>query len=210
MSIIKKVVNPFINLFKKTPTESAKSIFRKDNLGVELRDVVWNMYHNKDDINGFVKDKDLSNKNQQVYFNPESNKLLMSVAGTHNIKDVGTDFQLIGGQIKNTSRYREADKTLKNAKDKYDTNATVVGHSLGSSVASRIASKDDRVINYNPAYIGGKDRSNTTNIRNSGDIISVFGANSSYSFGIPLSIANPLNWLNNHTSNSLKGQNLFI
>ena len=32
--------------------------------------------------------------NQQVYYNPNEKKLLMSVAGTHNLRDVGTDFML--------------------------------------------------------------------------------------------------------------------
>lgn len=208
MDFIKKNVNPFWNnLFKKTPSTTSNNLFRKD--GLNLREVIKSSYNPQNNLNGFIKDKELSNKNQQVYFNPENNRLLMSVAGTHNLKDVGADFQLIGGNIKQTGRYKEADKTLQLAKDKYNTNATVVGHSLGSAVASRIAGTDDKVINYNPAYIGGKDRPNTTNIREAGDIVSVFGAGKSINFGNPINLLSPLSWGTSHSSDRL-GNNFFI
>ena len=38
--------------------------------------------------NGYNFDSKLSNKNEKVYYNPNQNKLLVSVAGTHNFKDV--------------------------------------------------------------------------------------------------------------------------
>ena len=57
--------------------------------------------------------------------------MLVSVAGTHNLKDFGTDVQLAFGNLKNTSRYEEAKKVLEKAKKKYDgSDVTVTGHSL--------------------------------------------------------------------------------
>lgn len=47
---------------------------------------------------GFNYDSMLSNHNQQVWFNPNSKKLLYNVAGTHNLTDWGTDLWLaLGG-----------------------------------------------------------------------------------------------------------------
>jgi hypothetical protein len=40
---------------------------------------------------GYRYDKFLSNDNEQVYYNPNNKKLLMSVAGTHNLSNFGTD-----------------------------------------------------------------------------------------------------------------------
>ena len=42
--------------------------------------------------------------------------MLVNVAGTHNLKDVITDVNLAFGNLKNTSRYKEAKKVLEKAK----------------------------------------------------------------------------------------------
>ena len=129
---------------------------------------------------GYRYDKFLSNDNEQVYYNPNNKKLLMSVAGTHNLKDFGTDIWLAGGLLKNTSRYKEAESTLKRAKQKYDVkNATISGHSLGGAISQYIASKVDQVYTLDKgATIGQKTRSNEKAYRTSGDLISILNANS--------------------------------
>ena len=45
-------------------------------------------------MNGYNLDLKLSNHNKQVYYNPDHKKLFVSVAGTHNARDWGTDFFL--------------------------------------------------------------------------------------------------------------------
>ena len=129
---------------------------------------------------GYRYDKFLSNDNEQVYYNPNNKKLLMSVAGTHNLSDFGTDIWLAGGLLKNTSRYKEAESTLKRAKQKYDVkNATISGHSLGGPISQYIASKGDQVYTLDKgATIGQKTRSNEKAYRTSGDLISILNANS--------------------------------
>ena len=101
----------------------------------------------------------------------------MSVAGTHNLRDVGTGFMLDIGKLNNTSRYKEAKSTIDKAKNKYNPMKTVVaGHSLGNSIANYIGSKDDQVIGLNGGYtIGQKTRANTTNYRTGGDLVSLLG-----------------------------------
>ena len=93
---------------------------------------------------GYDLDKSLSNDNQQVWYNSKKNKLLYTIAGTHNISDVGTDIYLGLGKLKDTNRYKEADKTLKKAQEKYKPKHTDInGHSLGGSIAQGLHNRGD-------------------------------------------------------------------
>ena len=93
---------------------------------------------------GYDLDQSLSNDNQQVWYNPKKNKLLYTIAGTHNLKDVGTDIYLGLGKLKSTNRYKEADMTLKKAQEKYKPKHTDInGHSLGSSIAMGLHNRGD-------------------------------------------------------------------
>jgi hypothetical protein len=54
---------------------------------------------------GYQIDKKLSNENQQVYYNPESKKLLYNVTGSHNLTDwVNSDLKLALGIRKNEGK----------------------------------------------------------------------------------------------------------
>jgi uncharacterized alpha/beta hydrolase family protein len=93
---------------------------------------------------GYTRDNELSNGDHQAYINKNNGKLLFNVTGSHNLKDAITDGYLAFGGLKNTSRYKTADAALKKAKEKYNpTNVSVVGHSLGGSIAGLISSKSD-------------------------------------------------------------------
>jgi hypothetical protein len=137
---------------------------------------------------GYNYDSMLSNHNQQVYYNPNENKLLYNVAGTHNLKDVGTDLYLGLGKLKDTNRYKEAKKTLGNAKNNAQT--VISGHSLGASIGNYIGDKNDKKYLYNAGYtIGQKTRSNkgnTTNLRTLTDPVSILslGAKNQKTIGI--------------------------
>ena len=151
----------------------------------KLYDVLSASYGNLNSQNtldkfGYKQDADLSNHNEQVYFNKDQNKLLYSITGTHNLQDIGTDAYLAVGKIKDTKRYQEADETLQHAKTKYGvSNATVVGASLGGTIGGYISSRNDRVLTHNKgATIGQPVRSNEIHYRNSGDIVSIMNANS--------------------------------
>ena len=130
---------------------------------------------------GYNYDSMLSNHNQQVWYNPNTKRILFNVAGTHNLKDWGTDLYLAFGELKNTNRYKEARNTLQQAKNKYgnDIKTSVNAHSLGGSIAQYIADKDDKVYTLDKgATIGQKTRSNENAYRTSGDIVSALNANS--------------------------------
>jgi hypothetical protein len=125
---------------------------------------------------GFKLDRDLSNDNQQVLYNKEKNKLLYNIAGTHNLKDWGTDAYLLFGNIKNTNRYKEADERLKQAKQKYNVNnATITGHSLGATLGNYIAKPEDKAYLLDEGATFGQRQRNNDNhqhFRTRGDLVS--------------------------------------
>jgi hypothetical protein len=152
-----------------------------------LYDVIKNSYakNKAKSMKGYNLDEKLSNHNQQVYYNPSSNKLLYSVTGTHkthllDFNDVGTDFALGAGFLKDTNRYKEADRTLKQAKQKYGVNkATIAGHSLGGAIAGYVGNPDvDSIYTLDKgATIGQSVRKGEKAYRTSGDAISFINAN---------------------------------
>ena len=144
---------------------------------LSLYDTLKNSYSKdpKQNMNGYQ----LSNHNQQVYYNPQHKKLVVSVAGTHNLRDWGSDLYLGLGKLKDTNRYKEAKSVYDKAKAKYNPmQATAVGHSLGNSIANYITSGNDKSVGLDGGFtIGQKERSNATNYRTSGDVVSALGAN---------------------------------
>ena len=149
-----------------------------------LFDVIKNSYakNKAKSMKGYNLDVGLSNHNQQVYYNPNNKKLLYSVSGTHNWNDVGTDIYLGAGHLKDTNRYKEAEKTLKQAKQKYGVNkAMIAGHSLGGSISGYIGNPDvDSIYTLDKgATVGQTVRKNEHAYRTKGDAISFINANDS-------------------------------
>jgi hypothetical protein len=100
---------------------------------------------------GYNFDKDLSNIHSRVYYQPDDKHLLVSYRGTHNLyNDIPTDLAILTGNLKNTDRYKHSKEVLDNAKKKYNTSATIIGHSAGGSLASAVNSDDrDKIITFN-------------------------------------------------------------
>jgi len=132
---------------------------------------------------GYQLDTSLSNKNNKVSYNQAQKKLIFIVKGTNptSAQDVYTDVALSFGRLKNTDRYKDSDKRLKQAKQKYGvSSALVVGHSLGAIISKYIAGSSDKVVQYNSAsVIGEKPRDNVTSYRTSGDLVSLLNKNTS-------------------------------
>lgn len=212
-----------MNIFKKTPTEPT-SFFKKGNL--KLYDVLKNSYNPNPhafEKQGYQYDASLSNRNQQVYHNPNDNKLLISYTGTHNLSDWGTNLALVTGHLKDTKRYKEADKTYHLAKQKYAGADTIIaGHSLGSQLASSVAHKNDKVYTLDKANLPFQGiKSNETAFRTAGDPVSIFGAGSkrmttlpaqsSLSFLLPTSVTKSVkNALESHKLDQIKNQQIYI
>ena len=147
---------------------------------MDLHDVLKNGYsqHKKTNLNGYELDKDLSNGNQQVYYNKEKNKLHYNVNGTRNLADWITDAIGLTGNLKNTNRYKQADITLKKAKDKYKiNNASISGRSLGGAITSLISKNNDKVYTLDKFGLANKIKSNEQAFRTSGDLVSILNSN---------------------------------
>ena len=171
----------------------------------------------RNDLNkyGYNYDSMLSNSNQQVYFNPNENKLLVNVAGTKSLQDVGTDLYLAFGDLKSTNRYKQARDTLNKAKEKYNVdNATITGHSLGGAISQYIAGKDDKAITLDKgATIGQKSRKNESAYRVEGDIVSLLNAGAKRTTTLENDKPSFLpirNVLNAHAVDRIKDKNIFI
>ena len=170
--MFKKSNKPSKQLYKKKNDNT--SLLKKGCLS--LHGTIKNSYASEKDQSKFGKDcgyeydKDLSNDNQQVYYNPESNHLLMSVSGTHNVSDIGTDLKMMGSGIKSTDRYKQAEMTLGKAKAKYNpSSSTGIGHSLGGAVVSNL--NLDQKVTYNKAHTNPftKTGKSETHLRTYGD-----------------------------------------
>ena len=169
---------------------------------------------------GYVRDNELSNDNQQVYYNPIKHKMLYDIAGTHNLKDVGTDIYLAAGHLKDTNRYKEAESTLQKAKDKYHPVKTVgVGHSLGGSVVGYLPVDKSYTLDKGATF-GQSIAKNEKAYRTSGDAVSLLNSTNKGMTTLknpshPVRTGNPLldfgmNVLNSHNVDNIKGQSIFV
>lgn len=161
---------------------------------------------------GYNFDSMLSNQNQQVWYNPKENKLLYNVAGTHNLKDWGTDLYLGLGKLKETNRYKEAKNILEQAKKKYNNPKTIIsGHSLGGTITNYIGDKNDKKYSFNAGYtIGQKTRSNngnTTNLRTFTDPVSLLSLGAKNQKNISFGGLNPIL---SHNLENLKNKSIRI
>ena len=203
---------PWLDNFKPLTTNPSLSLYDTIKYSYKPLNEQEEFYKRQ----GYQLDKSLSNDNQQVLYNPNTKKLLYNIAGTHKLSDWGTDLNLALGNLKNTSRYKEADERLKQAKQKYGVNsATISGHSLGSSIGSYIAKPEDKAYLLNGGYtIGQKSRDYGGNhkfYRVGGDLVSLFGARND---GVMNTLNNKHGYLTNfldaHNVEQIKDKNIFI
>ena len=124
-------------------------------------------------------DHELSNVQTKVFYNPESdNPLLITYRGTKNfLNDIPTDIAIGFGQLKHTDRYKDSKYIYQKAKEKYNSNALLMGFSLGGSLASAVSEPNDKVITYNKGSAGfvgpaTETKANETAYRWNGDILS--------------------------------------
>ena len=166
---------------------------------------------------GFIMDQQLSDSNNKIYYNKDKKQLIHNVLGSHTTKDWFVHNPLIGVGIgfKNTNRYKDSHKKLREAKAKYNApNATVIGHSQGGYTAGMISSKGDKVYTLNKAAtIGQKVRGNETHYRTQ-DLVSLMNANSKHTVNLRSdarqTISAPLNIVNNHIVSAIQNKPIFV
>ena len=158
------------------------------NIPLNLQTVLKSSYLTKEQSssllskNGYTMDNDLSNINTRVYYNPELDKSILTIRGTKNLlNDIPTYFSVFLGttDLQNTKRFKDTEKIYNKAKEKYK-NLTIVGHSLGGSLANALPTdKNDRVFTYNKGVglINHNTKGNETALRTQTDIISFLSKN---------------------------------
>lgn len=112
----------------------------------------------RESIDGYNIDRSLSNKRTRTYHNPETNQTVIAHRGTKptDMKDLKNDFLIATGMFnkKTSSRIRNAGKIAKGAEEKYGSNISNVGHSLGGTMAQKTGRKlraeNSKVVGYNP------------------------------------------------------------
>ena len=141
-----------------------------------LHEVIKNSYATtkSPQLGGYEYDAMLSNHNHQTYYNPKERKLLFSITGSHNGADWLNNAKLLTGVgFKQSNRYKESHKALRDAKSKYNiNNATVVGHSQGGYTAQHISSGGDKVLTLDKAATFGGKLKSGDHYRTKGDLIS--------------------------------------
>jgi hypothetical protein len=133
---------------------------------------------------GYQLDKELTNKNHQVYVNPAENKVLYNINGTQGnqglgklITDWNTNVQIAIGKGKKTQRYEEEKGNLEKAKKKYENyNTTLTGHSQAHYFINELGDKKDKKITYNGAHFPFQPVK-TTHYKTTLDPVSVFATN---------------------------------
>jgi hypothetical protein len=156
---------------------------------------------------GYELDKSLSNHNEQVWHNSKKNKLLYTIAGTHNISDVGTDVYLGLGKLKDTNRYKEADRILKKAQEKYKPKHTdITGHSLGGSIAQGLHNRGNTKT-LDAGYTIGQP-THGEHFRHARDVVSFLSSNDKHNHKLRKNEG--INPLYTHNVDRIKNEHIFI
>lgn len=124
----------------------------KEELGL-VKNLLDNSYKKPQaqakEVNGYFRDDSLSGQRAQVYYNPESKKVIVSHRGTASPQDVLTDVKMIFGN-KTGERFKHGRNIQRQAEEKYGAeNITTVGHSLGGTIAERVGKKSGKIVTLN-------------------------------------------------------------
>jgi len=129
----------------------------------------------EDHVGDFQLDKELSTRKAQVYYNPQTDEVVVNNRGTaKTFSDWNNNLQYIKGLYDMTDRMKQATRVQKQAIDKYGKVDINVGHSQGGIITRKLNEKGltGEVINVNPATLFEKQKKNETVIRSSGDVVS--------------------------------------
>ena len=122
-------------------------------------------------------DEELSKDIHKVYHNPNSKKSIIGYKGTTNYKDVLTDIEGICLNDYEHKDFKYAYSVYDKVKERYGDNISTSGHSLGGSLADRVAAKNDKnAIVFNPGSgpLGFKTSDKTQVYRKKDDQVSIY------------------------------------
>ena len=126
--------------------------------GLLLHDAIDASYQSTNDARhrlekqGYIMDNDLSNVEEKVYNNQKTGELLIVYRGSVNLKNdwLDTNVSLLKGDLKNSERYKRSKDVYDKAKIKYNKDkVTLVGDSMGGSLASAVGNNNDNILTHN-------------------------------------------------------------
>ena len=150
-----------------------------------LKDVLASSYQNKKTAQNTLEkygakvDKELSGKEAKVFINEDGTPNI-AVRGSKNIKDfLISDPLLALGLSKYDPRKKRTDELIQRVKDKYQVDPNLYGHSLGGALVSGANTKG-KITTFNKgaglSELFKPIPSNQTDIRTTGDLVSVLSA----------------------------------
>lgn len=164
----------------------------------ELSKFVKGSYAKKKDVKpvgNYQVDRELSTGKNKVYFDPDTNKAVVALSGTHgNTTDWMNNAHIVSGDFKKTKRYKDAERTQRKANAKYDMqNVTTVSHSKSGETARILAKKGltDTSISLNPAILG-KQHEGVQVVRSGADVVSALTPTQKGDVTIKTKTINPL------------------
>jgi hypothetical protein len=125
---------------------------------------------------GLRLDDSLSNAEHKVYVD-RKNRPTVAFTGSRKVGDWMTNALLATGLQGFSTRFRDSKKLMEDVKKKYSAPATIIGHSLGGSLAEYAGGKNNKVITLDKGVglsgIGKTIGKNQTDIRTSNDPVSI-------------------------------------
>lgn len=158
-------------------------------------------YNPKDEVDGFLLDKDLSSKTSKVYVNPNTNQTVVAHKGTSGFSDwLNNAVYAVGGKTlyKMTPRYKEAEKVQKDAEKKYGSkNITTIGHSQAGLQAELLGGDTNEILTLNKATrpFSNTRKENQYDVQSGGDYVSALNPFQPKNYNeiiIPSKTSNPL------------------
>jgi hypothetical protein len=143
-----------------------------------LKGLLKASYNPVDEVDGFVRDKDISSKTSQVYYHPETKQTVVAHRGTSGFTDWFNNFAYaIGGPslYKVTPRFKEAQKVQHDAEKKYGVEMlSTIGHSQGGLQSELLGKKGKEIITLNKATrpFTNTINDNQIDIKTKNDIVS--------------------------------------
>jgi len=145
-----------------------------------VKKLLQNSYsdNQKDEIDGFYRDPELSDSRAQVYFNPLTGETHVVHRGTQGIADWKNNIAYGLNNYESTDRYKHSKKIQNEAEKKYGAeNINTIGHSQGAMAAEKVAKNTknvimvDRPVNLRD-LLTKTTGNNTTDIRTKNDLVS--------------------------------------
>jgi hypothetical protein len=170
------------------------------------------------DVKDWVIDKPISDRWTRVYHNQKKNWTVSVTRGSGDLKDVWFDAQLLFGH-KNNDRFNSAEKIIEKAKQKYDpSRMTLLGSSLGGAVVDELGRKNPdihevitsgRPTLFKEAFNKTPVPDNQTDVRTTGDPISVLKKLQPGKNDIEKKTKTPLDPVKSHVGNHVFSEKYF-